>query len=45
MTAYSERRHVLEGWGFTTTAHIEAVRREDLGRLRALLAPGDPGRQ
>jgi hypothetical protein len=26
MTAYSERRMLLEGWGFTTTAHVEAAR-------------------
>ncbi|MER7006894.1 hypothetical protein ABT297_28190 [Dactylosporangium sp. NPDC000555] len=26
MTAYSERRMLVEGWGFTTTAHREAAR-------------------
>jgi hypothetical protein len=27
MTAYSERRMLVEGWGFATTAHEEAARR------------------
>ncbi|MEV0566728.1 hypothetical protein [Dactylosporangium sp. NPDC050588] len=26
MTAYSERRMLVEGWGFTTTAHVQAER-------------------
>ncbi len=26
MSAYSERRMLIEGWGFTTTAHLEAAR-------------------
>ena len=45
MTAYSERRMLRGGLGL----HHDRARRgreaQDLGRLRALLAPGDPRRQ